>query len=37
MELRENLYKMSVAGFTCPQLLEAALGTAQRPVDVEKQ
>jgi hypothetical protein len=39
MELRENvdLYKMSVAGFSCPQLLEGALATAQRPVDVEKQ
>ena len=37
MELRENLYKMSVAGFSCPQLLEASLGTAQRPVDVKKQ
>jgi hypothetical protein len=37
MKLRENLYKMSVAGFSCPQLLEASLGTAQRPVDVEEE
>jgi hypothetical protein len=37
MELRENLYKMSVAGVSCPQLLEATLETTQRSVDVEKQ